>query len=202
MIIPVYFDDRILKLTDNLEETMASGFDAIHEYSSFNDLKLFIDKFDSNQHLANGILYSSGSTEKLLELIKPCFRYIDAAGGIVYNKKGEILFIFRRGKWDLPKGKKNKGEQIEDTAVREVKEECGLNDCVITDFITATYHTYHIKQKTVLKKTYWYKMKTGDLRIKPQTEEGITKTEWLNRSDLDKVWHNTYQSVKDVIERI
>ena len=202
MIIPVYFDDRVLKLTDNLEETIGAGFDAIHEYSSHSDLKLFIEKFDSNHLLKKGILYGSGSTERLLEHIKPCFKYIEAAGGIVYNKKGEILFIYRRGKWDLPKGKKKKGEHVEDTAVREVKEECGLNDCNISEFLTATYHTYHLKDKKVLKKTFWYKMTTEDLRLKPQFEEDIIKAEWLNKTDLNKVLLNTYWSVKDVIEKI
>ncbi|MFC0878167.1 NUDIX hydrolase [Saccharicrinis sp. FJH2] len=202
MIVPVYFDDRVLKLTDNLEDTIDSGFDAIHEHSSHSDLKLFLEKFDSNHLLKQGILYSSGSIEKLMEHIKSCFKYIEAAGGIVYNKKGEVLFIYRRGKWDLPKGKKKKGERVEDTAVREVKEECGLNDCNIGEVLTATYHTYHLKDKRVLKKTYWYKMTTADLHLKPQLEEDILKAEWLNKTDLDTVLLNTYRSVRDVIEKI
>ena len=202
MTIPVYFDDRVLELTDNLEETIRTGFDAIHEFTSYGDLKLFIEKFDSNAALKKGILYSSGSIEKLLEQLKPCFKYIEAAGGIVYNKKGEILFIYRRGKWDLPKGKKKKGERIEDTAVREVIEECGLNDCNISEFLTATYHSYHLKDKKVLKKTFWYKMTTKDLKLKPQFEEDIISAEWLNKTDLNEVLRNTYRSVKDVMEKI
>ncbi|MFB6342431.1 NUDIX hydrolase [Saccharicrinis sp. FJH62] len=202
MIVPVYFDDRVLKLTDNLEDTIDSGFDAIHEYSSHSDLKLFLEKFDSNHLLKQGILYSSGSIEKLMEHLKSCFKYIEAAGGIVCNKKGEVLFIYRRGNWDLPKGKKKKGERVEDTAVREVKEECGLNDCNVGEYLMATYHTYHLKDKKVLKKTYWYRMTTAELRLKPQLEEDILKAEWISKTDLYKVLPNTYRSVKDVIEKI
>lgn len=202
MHIPVYFEDRVVKVTNALEKTMKDGFDAIHEFSSYSDLKLFLDKFETNYNLKVGILYGSGSVEALLEHLKNCYRYIEAAGGVVGKQDDTFLFIYRRGKWDLPKGKKEKKEVIEETAVREVREECGLTDCSISDYLTATYHTYRLKGKACLKKTSWYRMETKEDRVKPQIEEDIVKVEWVSRADFGKIKSNTYRSVFDVIEEI
>lgn len=125
---------------------------------------------------------------------------IEAAGGLVKNSKGNYLFIYRNDKWDLPKGKLEKGEKPKEGAVREVEEECGIriDDC--GKKIINTYHVYTLKGEVVLKKTYWYKMKyKGKGKLKPQTEEGITDVQWFDKGRIATVTGNTFPSIVDVL---
>lgn len=124
---------------------------------------------------------------------------IIAAGGLVQNTKGEYLFIFRRGKWDLPKGKVDKNEKIEDAAIREVEEECGISGLEIIRPISKTYHTYTIKGEKILKETHWFFMKTNRTeKLIPQTEEDITEAVWADKKEVKTLLENTYDTIKDV----
>ena len=116
------------------------------------------------------------------------------------NNKGKILFIYRNRRWDLPKGKAETGELIEDTALREVKEECGLENLVVLGHIIDTYHTYDMKGSRKLKKTSWYKMYSNEKEPVPQLDEGITKIKWVKEEKLYKIYENTYPSIMDVLE--
>ena len=128
------------------------------------------------------------------------FKFIVAAGGTVFNRKNELLVIYRLNKWDLPKGKLEKGEDIPTCAIREVEEECNVDGLIITKELESTYHCYFHKNKWVLKRTYWFKMKTEYAgKLVPQTEEGIEKVIWLAKSDWDTIFDNTYNSIKEVI---
>lgn len=125
---------------------------------------------------------------------------IQAAGGWVVNPKGEVLFMERRGKWDLPKGKLDEGETLEQCAIREVQEETGLQDLTLEDLITVTYHTYMENGHKILKESYWYRMQSnGKENLVPQIEEDITTVSWVSPNDLGKILSNTYQSIADVI---
>ena len=129
------------------------------------------------------------------------FKLINAAGGVVKNNKGEILFIFRMGKWDLPKGKIEKGESIEKAAIREVEEECGIGKIKITGKLNPTYHVYELKGKEIIKKTYWFSMKTSDNSIpKAQLEENISEVCWIKKKDIKTLLKNTYPSIADVVD--
>lgn len=129
------------------------------------------------------------------------FKKIKAAGGIVkfYN---ELLFIKRNGKWDIPKGKMEKGEKPRETAIREIKEECGLKgDLTIESKLMKTYHCYFMIEKSVLKKTTWFILNyEGSNQVEAQIEEGITEVVWLKKNQLSKVKKNTFSSVRDVLE--
>lgn len=129
-------------------------------------------------------------------------KLMEAAGGIVQSAEG-FLFIFRNGLWDIPKGKLEKAETPEQAAVREVEEECGLRSPLIVKKLCDTWHTYPHKGKLVLKKTYWYAMKTNEQKplLVPQTEEGITDLRFFERSIFDEVKGNTYLSIIDVMDR-
>lgn len=125
---------------------------------------------------------------------------IKAAGGLVKNEAGEYLFIFRNGKWDLPKGKIEKGESIKEAAVREVEEECGITVSKLGKEICKTYHVYTLKGEVVLKKTYWFKMKcAGSEKLKPQKEEGITDVRWFKKGHVEAIEKNTFPSIMDVL---
>ena len=120
-----------------------------------------------------------------------------AGGGKVINDKGEILFIYRNGKWDLPKGKAEQKETIEDTALREVEEETGVTGLSITKPIETTYHIFKRNGKHKIKITYWFEMKTSYKgSLFPQENEGITKVVWLNQEESTKALENSYANIK------
>ena len=130
-------------------------------------------------------------------------RTIIAAGGLVFNEQQELLMIFRRGKRDLPKGKLDEGELIEDCAVREVEEETGLRNVILGDLITKTYHEYFDKwiEEDVIKETWWYEMKVTDSpTLIPQVEEDIEKVVWANEKEVAVFLKNSYPTIVDLVE--
>lgn len=138
--------------------------------------------------------------EELWSKFLSYFHYLEAAGGLVKNKKEEILFIFRLEKWDLPKGKVEEGETTEIAAVREVEEECGISNLKIQRFITNTYHIYH-DSKLHLKSTYWYEMSyDGNEELIPQTEEGIGIAQWKSQTEIPDVLNDTYENIRIVLQ--
>ncbi|TRO65552.1 NUDIX hydrolase [Christiangramia sabulilitoris] len=141
-------------------------------------------------------LYHPDET-KLLKFLFKKMKVVVAAGGMVVNDKKEILFIYRNNRWDLPKGKTEKNESIEESAIREVEEETGVRDLEITRFITRTYHVFKRKGKLRLKETYWYEMYTefdGDLV--PEHSEGIKKVKWKNYEKSQKALKKSYANIK------
>ncbi len=141
--------------------------------------------------------------ENLLTFFSAMFKIIEAAGGLVQNEEGKWLFIFRNGKWDLPKGKIEKGEKVKTAAIREVEEECGISKLQIVKELSSTYHTYFMEEKQVLKRTYWFEMTCADTSaLVPQVEEGITDVQWLAKSEFKKVKTNTYESILDVLKAL
>ena len=126
---------------------------------------------------------------------------IKAAGGFVLNENNEVLMMFRRGTWDLPKGKMDKKETFEDCAIRETEEETGLKKIKLISPLITTYHTYHEGSKYVLKETKWFTMKvSSEQKLLPQAAEQITKLEWVRKNDLKKYLQNSFASVNDVLE--
>lgn len=135
--------------------------------------------------------------EKLERFLREKLPVVEAAGGLVYNSKREILFIYRNSKWDLPKGGIKKGESHKEAAIREVNEETGVENLEIRNFITQTYHVFKRNGKFKLKITYWYEMFTefkGDLV--PQPEEGIKKAKWKNFEKSQRALQGCYENVK------
>ncbi|EAY26177.1 NUDIX hydrolase [Microscilla marina] len=133
--------------------------------------------------------------------IKSLFYTLKAAGGLVTNQSNQYLLIYRLAKWDLPKGKAEKGETSKITALREVEEECNIN-VKIEHFICATWHYYPQKGKQILKKTDWYTMQCiDDSHLKPQTIEDIEKVEWMDDEQLPQALNNSYNSIVFVFEQ-
>lgn len=134
--------------------------------------------------------------------IKAQFSIVNAAGGLIQNSKNEYLFIYRRGKWDLPKGKLDEGENFETAAIREVKEECGINQIELGELFHISYHIYEENMEWILKQTNWYLMKSDDVELIPQLSEGITDLAWLQKAQFEKVLQNTYASIAEIIEML
>ncbi|MCB0476878.1 MAG: NUDIX domain-containing protein [Crocinitomicaceae bacterium] len=128
------------------------------------------------------------------------FKLIIAAGGIV-EKDGKYLFIVRHGKWDIPKGKLEKGEDEKEGAIREIEEECNIHNPKIKKKICDTYHCYELNGKMILKKSIWYYLKyKGEDDLIPQTEEGISEVRWLKKKEFELVRSNTYGSIQEVLD--
>ncbi|WP_108803405.1 NUDIX domain-containing protein [Aquimarina sp. Aq107] len=137
--------------------------------------------------------------EKLLDHLYTKLPVVIAGGGKVYNSKKEILFIHRNGKWDLPKGKAEKKENIETTAVREVEEETGVTGLEITKFLYRTYHVFKRNGEFRLKVTYWFEMKTEYTGILiPQKDEGIMKVKWKDAKKARKALKDSYENIKQL----
>lgn len=128
---------------------------------------------------------------------------IIAAGGLVFNEQEELLMIFRRGYWDLPKGKLDRGETIEQCAVREVEEETGIRDITVVRFISITLHEYFdtYLDENVIKESHWFHMKVkGHQILVPQTEEDISIIKWVGKAQLPEYLNNTYPNIESVLK--
>ena len=142
-----------------------------------------------------------GNTEENWTNFQSNYQIVEAAGGLVQNQKGEWLFIHRNGMWDLPKGKLEKGENIKECAVREVAEECGIEEPSIIKQLKTTYHTYTLKGQRILKPTYWYLMNsTDESELVPQTEEGIDEVKWVSTREAKQLASSSFGSIKQVVE--
>jgi 8-oxo-dGTP pyrophosphatase MutT (NUDIX family) len=205
MFIKIYFDNKPLFLCDKIDTT-------IDPYVHHDDAVL-IDEL--NLHTVKAMIHEMQQPRihagiffhPDLALLKNAFfkkfTIVKAAGGWIRNEKNESLFIFRRGKWDLPKGKLDKGESLENCAVREVQEETGLKQVDIVKPLTITYHTYHEGTKFILKESHWYLMNTNaNQDLVPQTEEDIHEIRWVKEADLHPYMENTFPSIIDVLEAV
>ncbi len=137
------------------------------------------------------------------DFIKECTQYISynvACGGYITNNNNAVLFIYRRNKWDLPKGKLETGETREECAIREVQEETNVKDISIINLRIETFHVFISKQnKLVLKHNYWYNMHSNDTNLIPQLEEDIEKVEWVMPIDIAFKMQNTFKSIEEVV---
>lgn len=191
----VFVNEKKLLLSkqpENLEKTL--------KYESFTTLEIALDLLQ-NTSLKELNVYGEEIGE-IWEEFKKLFRIIEAAGGIVNRPNGDILFIKRLGKWDLPKGKMEKGESREESAIREIEEETNLRNVELLNFINTTYHIYIERNgDKVLKFTHWFEMNfEGEDTSKPQIEEGITEVAWKNTAQIEsEVFPSTFKNIKLII---
>lgn len=204
MNLKIYFNDKPLFLTDNIDSEI--------EPFVHHDDAVFIDEFSSpgiksmihemrEEKVHAGIFYHH-KIDELKKAFWKKFTIVIAAGGLLINEEEEVLLMFRRGKWDLPKGKLDKGETIEDCALRETTEETGLVELKLEKPITTTYHTYDESGKHILKETYWFLIRAKKKEeLIPQINEQITKLEWVRPSALKEHSRNMYASIKEVLKK-
>ncbi|MBY0536359.1 MAG: NUDIX domain-containing protein [Chitinophagaceae bacterium] len=201
MFYRLFFERTQLILTDKTEVIDDLTRNNSNNSLYYNPSKLIISQIlntiDPTEDRA--VVLAANKLEDLKAALWNRFEIVKAGGGLVYNEDGKVLMMFRRGKWDLPKGKLDEGESIEECAVREIEEETGLKELVREKFITTTYHHYSFKGKEILKESYWYEVRTkfkGSLV--PQLEEDITEVKWVAVTELDSYLENTYASIREV----
>ncbi len=186
----IFINDAVVYLTDDYELKDKMNFFIYSEV----DLQSTLIRLESST-LKSLYLYDK-SLLALWANFKSQFKIIEASGGVVYNEHKEVLWIFRNDRWDLPKGKIEKGESKEIAAVREVEEECGIRNVTLKKYLNTTYHIYRYKEHRVLKISYWYTMHAYDQLLTPQIEEGITKVAWLNVNAQKKALKDTYGTIR------
>lgn len=149
---------------------------------------------------ARETLLHESTFEQVLDYLKKKFYYIEAAGGLI-KKENQYLFIFRLGKWDLPKGKLDKEEGPEHAAIRECEEECAIGELKIESQLSSTFHMYKYKDSFAIKQSFWYYMSsTWNQPLIPQIEENIERVEWMKRERImNDVFANSYYTIKDVV---
>lgn len=171
----------------------------IISFSSNKEIKLALDYCNSINDISTVYLVAE-DIEKLWEQFLKKFIVLEAAGGIVKNNAGELLMIYRFGKWDLPKGKIEKNEEPSEAAIREVCEETGVCDVAIISEPKISYHTYIHHNNHFLKKTYWYEMSCNTFSgFKLQAEEGIGDAKWISNSNLEAALELTYPSIREIL---
>lgn len=190
-MITVFINNNPIYLTDSLANIDKNNFFKFDEI----DLLGSINRLETNE--INDLYLYDDNIQLLFEKFTNSFRIIEAAGGIVKNSKGELLFIFRNGLWDLPKGKIENNESIKEAALREVEEECGIKQLKLDKLIDKTYHMYKINNQYIVKISYWFLMHSDfQGELSPQLEEGITKVEWISEQNLTKVLVKTFANIK------
>jgi ADP-ribose pyrophosphatase YjhB (NUDIX family) len=197
----IYFNEFTLIITSSKkkEEYKNSGF---YELKTVNEL-LNDNFFNSpSENTPKKWCLGAPNPDETFEKVKEHFVYIEAAGGFVISPGEKFVAIIRKGKYDLPKGKCEPGETVKESAVREVEEECGLKNLKIKNDLPSTYHIYKLKNKMVLKKTYWFLMTTEEQPLTPQTEEDITDAMWMPLSERDQFLVNTYPTLTDLLNAI
>jgi 8-oxo-dGTP pyrophosphatase MutT (NUDIX family) len=181
------------KQSENLEKTLG--------YENVTSLEIALDLLENTSVKELNVF--GENIDEIWREFQKLFRIIEAAGGIVSNPDGDILFIKRLGKWDLPKGKMEKGESREESAVREIEEETGLQNVELLRFINTTYHIYIERNgDKVLKCTHWFEMNfDGEDTSKPQIEEGITEVAWKNTLQIEEeVFPSTFKNIRLIIQ--
>lgn len=200
MAIKIVINEKVIYLISKAEdfEKNISG-SLFVEFITPQQINKAIELFEhDHKHHSLFILYPQ--VQELLEAIKENYKFIEAAGGVVKNTDGKTLMILRHSKWDLPKGKLEKGESPEQGALREVEEECGVHHLQLGTFIRHTYHIYTLNNRRHLKKTWWFNMHySGNETLVPQTEESITDVRWMNDKEVKTALTNSYETIIDVI---
>jgi len=195
----IYFGARSLLLAD-ATDALPPGLSAeTVSPDSSAAIQERIDRFDRTGAEQLVLRLEKGGWAELLPLV---FTVIRTGGGLVEAPGGAVLLIYRRGSWDLPKGWVERGETLEDCALREVLEETGLDGLRLQRPLPVTYHTYRDRsEKLILKENFWFLMQvkcTAPLRS--QTEEEIERAEWVQRGNLAAYLQQAHPSIRDVFD--
>lgn len=190
----IYVGNKPIILTSNFEKETNHKTFLLRTVNIGKVIKLL-----NQTNLAAVHLYDRDS-ENLLKRFLKLLPNTVAGGGKVFNEANEVLFIYRNDKWDLPKGRAEARESIEETAIREVEEETGVEGLKISKPLQTTYHIFKRNGKHRIKVTYWFEMTTSYKgKLKPQIKEGITKVQWLNKKESRQALEQSYANIRILI---
>lgn len=194
----IYFEKRLIAICPVDDESLGDPNSVEFHIGEKLDIHSLVGMFEVQDTLSK-IYIPSEDTDRTYRRICQEFREVNAAGGLVSNRRGDFLLISRNGLWDLPKGHQEDGEDIEITALREVREETGVDELELRRLICITDHCYIRNGIWHLKHTWWYDMLyTNPTNLTPQKEEDITKAAWVAKSSLPPFLKNTYPSIIEV----
>ena len=194
----IYLEKRCIIICSPDEPSLSDPNSIELHLGEAPDISSIVDMFETSVSLSRIFVPSEDPGSTYRDFCSR-FREVNAAGGLVSNRRGDVLLIRRNGLWDLPKGHQEEGEDIRVTALREVQEETGVDSLRLGDLICVTDHCYHRGGIWHLKHTWWYSMLyTGPVDLTPQKEEDITKAAWIARSGLPACLTNTYPSIQEV----
>lgn len=200
-MIKIFYPGKIFHLISDQKLFVPSENAIMASITSREELLFSFKKLVGQNDLKEICFFSPDKTQ-LFDDFSSMFRIIVAAGGLVRNEEGKYLFIFRNGKWDLPKGKTEKRESVITAAVREVEEECGISGLKNVKELITTYHIYSMEEKLVMKPTHWFSMEVnGSPKLIPQQEEGITDVRWLAKNEFAIVKKNTFPAILEVVAK-
>ncbi len=199
----IYYNNRPLILTNDISLYLKE-----HPYGE--GYLTFTGAFPRHYRLAIQHLEKASSLGAIIEDVSPrslqeelyaIYEPVDAGGGVVMNENDSVLMIYRRGKWDLPKGKRDDAEDIAQCALREVSEETGIQNLKLKNKICDTYHIYTQNKQNLLKCTAWYRMKAAaSEKLVPQKEENITEARWIPETELAPIVFKSYEAIREVLQ--
>lgn len=202
----VFFNDSTIQLIAGSKKSSKNNIDQAIDCEDSGFVVKLISEIESATKAINFVIQN-----KEIDMIWDCFRRhfveLPAAGGLVQNGEGSLLFIKRLGVWDLPKGKIEKGETPESAAIREVEEECGLSGLKIISQLDSTYHIYRspylkFPNNLILKETKWLLMSCSEGQtLVPQLEENIEEVRWFTSNEINEVMGNTYSSLREFLAK-
>lgn len=194
------YDIILIEATDKIDFNSFHG-DVLIQHASVDIINQYLQLLKAKKNKkVDSITFQVVNYKAAIRYIKSEYEFVQAAGGIV-EQDGQILMIYRLKKWDLPKGKRDNKEKIENTALREVEEECGIK-VQLKKKICNTYHTYKRNGKNILKKTFWFSMEClDDKNISPQVEENIEEVRWMTPNEVHSALFNTYPSIRQVFRK-
>ena len=196
----VFYNQRVVFFVDDANYLEENTKSIKYFFENKSRLKDVLDRFSNNENI-QALYIIHPDIDCVFSQFMSFFTIVEAAGGLVKTPDERFLAIFRRGKWDLPKGKLEKSEPPEKGALREVEEECGISDLHLKKQLAITWHTYILANQPILKKTYWYDMThSGNGKLKPQIEEEITEVKWLTKPDFPEIINNTFPSIVEVLK--
>lgn len=196
----IYFEDRCIIVCPHGDQQLSDANAVEFHAGEKIDIHLLVGMFESADSPAK-VYIPSDDCELTYKRLCAEFKEVNAAGGLVSNRRGDFLLIRRNGLWDLPKGHQEPGEDITVTALREVQEETGVQELELRELIDITDHCYLRNGIWHLKHTWWYDMLyTAPVDLIPQTEEDISKAAWVAKSSLPPFLKNTYPSIQEVFK--
>lgn len=194
----IYFENRCIIICTPDSQALADPNSVEFHMGDRVDLHTLVAMFRASESLSR-IFIPTEDTEWMYRKLCSEFKEVDAAGGLVSNRRGDYLLINRNGLWDLPKGHREPGEDVETTAVREVSEETGVQELELGSLICVTDHCYFRDGRWHLKHTWWFNMLyTEPVDLTPQREEDISKAAWVAKSSLPPFLKNTFPSIVEV----